>query len=347
MSPRQPHVTAEGRFQNTAQTHDGSQRMGAILWRFLTERIADKTPKTQIPVQQPSFAGEHDLLVKISHSTVLLRLAGEYFLTDPVFSHRASPLPFLGPKRFHTLPLTIEQLPELQAVLLSHDHYDHLDKSAIKALTAKTKLFVVPVGVDRHLRRFGVPAAKIHVLSWYQQVQVGQQQVSLTPAQHFSGRSLWDKNQTLWGSYVIESAKGPRIFFSGDSGYFSGFAEIAARFGPIDLALIETGAYDEMWPDIHMQPEQSLRAHLDLNAKYLLPIHNSSFDLAMHSWYEPLQRLAAASDAWQARLLTPVFGQTLALNQLEQAWQLNQRWWQAMMPDSVDLTTDVALPVVK
>jgi len=166
MSQPQPIVTAEGRFRNTAQTHDGSQRMGAILWRFLTERIADKTPKSQIPVQQPSFAGEHDLLVKISHSTVLLRLAGEYFLTDPVFSHRASPLSFIGPKRFHTLPLTIEQLPELQAVLLSHDHYDHLDKSAIKALTAKTKLFVVPVGVDRHLRRFGVPAEKIRVLSW-------------------------------------------------------------------------------------------------------------------------------------------------------------------------------------
>lgn len=314
------------------QTQDGRANLRRILWRYLTQKVADKTPAISLPVQQPDLSGSHDILLKISHSTVLMRLDGQYILTDPVFSKRASPLQFIGPKRFHTLPLNIRDLPRLDVVLISHDHYDHLDKASIKALAAKTAMFVVPTGVDQHLRRFGVADEKITVLQWWQQAKLGSLTLHATPAQHFSGRGLFDKNHTTWASFVIES-KHRRIFFSGDSGYFSGFSEIGKRFGGFDLSLVESGAYDDMWPDVHMQPEQSLRAHLDLQARYLLPIHNSSFDLAMHAWYEPLQRLAVAAEAYEVPLITPVFGAVLDLTKLEQAAQQHPHWWQAMIPD--------------
>lgn len=232
-------------FRNAATTQDGSAALGQIIWRYLTQKVADKTPSQQIPVQAADLSGTHDMLLKISHSSVLLRLDGQYLLVDPVFSKRASPLQWLGPKRFHALPLQLDELPQLSAVLISHDHYDHLDKHAVRALIHKTRRFIVPLGVDAHFRRFGVPAGMITVLDWWQHTEFAGLKVHATPAQHFSGRGLHDKNQTLWASFVIESSH-KRLFFSGDSGYFSGFADIARRFGPIDLAMIETGAYDEL-----------------------------------------------------------------------------------------------------
>jgi L-ascorbate metabolism protein UlaG (beta-lactamase superfamily) len=310
-----------------------------ILWRYLTQKVADKMPQEGLPVKKPDLSGSHDILIKISHSTVLMRLDGQYLLTDPVFSHRASPVQFAGPKRFHDLPLSIADLPRLDIVAISHDHYDHLDKGTIKALAAKANMFVVPPGVDHHLRRFGVAAKKITVIDWWQQTTLGSITLHATPAQHFSGRGLFDKNATTWASFVIESTR-QRIFFSGDSGYFSGFAEIGKRFGGFDLALVETGAYDDMWPDVHMQPEQSLRAHLDLQARYMLPIHNSSFDLAMHAWYEPLQRVAIAAEAYQASLITPQFGAVLDLTRLVQAPQEHGAWWRALMPNDVLQNSD-------
>ena len=316
---------------NLPKSKDANATFGRVLWRYLTQKVADKTPITLLPVQQPDLSGDHDILVKISHSTVLMRLDGKFVLTDPVFSKRASPLQFVGPKRFHNLPLTVAELPRLDVVLISHDHYDHLDKASIRALAAKTAMFVVPTGVDQHLRRFGIPANKIVVLDWWQHCTLGSLTLHATPAQHFSGRGLFDKNQTKWASFVIESSR-RRIFFSGDSGYFRGFAEIGSRFGGFDLSLIETGAYDEMWADIHMQPEQSLRAHLDLKARFMLPIHNSSFDLAMHAWYEPLQRLANAAETYDVPLITPQFGAVLSLGNLALGVEQHGYWWQDLMP---------------
>lgn len=335
-------VPARARFRNTAKTQDGSAALGQIIWRYLTQKVADKTPRQPIPVQAADLSGSHDILLKISHSSVLLRLDGQYLLLDPVFSKRASPLQWLGPKRFHALPLQLDELPQLSAVLISHDHYDHLDKHAVRALIGKTRRFIVPLGVDAHLRRFGVPAEMITVLDWWQHSEFNGLKVHATPAQHFSGRGINDKNQTLWASFVIESSQ-KRLFFSGDSGYFNGFAEIGQRFGPIDVAMVETGAYDELWADIHMQPEQSLRAHLDLQAAYLVPIHNSSFDLAMHAWYEPLERLAVAADAYQAQLVTPLFGAAVDLSQLSFAPALHHVWWRALMP--VQVTGQIHLQI--
>ncbi|WP_337840554.1 MBL fold metallo-hydrolase [Rheinheimera sp.] len=310
-----------------------------ILWRYLSQKVADKTPSQALPVQQPDLSGKDNLVIRLSHSTVLLRLDGQYLLLDPVFSERASPLSFAGPKRFHPLPMQISDLPEMSAVLISHDHYDHLDKKSVQQLDAKSRCFIVPPGVDQHLIRFGIAADKIRVLDWWEQTQLGSLTIHATPAQHFSGRGFWDKNQTCWASFVVESSQ-QRIFYSGDSGYFNGFAQIGRRFGPIDLALIETGAYDELWPDVHMQPEQSLRAHLDLQARYLMPVHNSSFDLAMHAWYEPLERLALAAEAYQVPLVTPVFGAAVKLAQLGQPQQPNLYWWRELMPSGATLSLE-------
>jgi len=342
LSTPQIPATLPTSFANSSKTDDGSNAFWSILWKYLSTKVQDKVPTSALPVLPMDFNGSGDAVWRICHSTVLLRLDGQYLLTDPVFATRASPLSFAGPKRFHQLPISLDALPPLAAVLLSHDHYDHLDKSSIAVLKHKTAKFVVPLGVDRHLHKLGVPAEQITVLDWWQQTQIAGIRVHATPAQHFSGRSLFDKNQTLWASYVIETSQ-HRLFFSGDTGYFSGFAEIARRFGHFDLAMIETGAYDELWPDIHLQPEQSLRAHLDLKADYLLPIHNSSFALALHSWYEPLVRLANAADAYQVSLLTPLFGQQIQLDALADAASKNLRWWQPWLPAQT-LASELQIP---
>jgi L-ascorbate metabolism protein UlaG (beta-lactamase superfamily) len=332
------HINAQTkgkRFRNEApNTRSGEGNLPTILWRYLTKRIPDKSPSTALPIRKMCLnptADDTPMLYKISHSTLLLQLNGQYWLTDPVFSKRASPSQAFGPKRFHQLPIELDEIPALAGIILSHDHYDHLDKSSILALAERTQVFIVPLGVDNHLIEWGVPANKIVALDWWQETQQSGIRFIATPAQHFSGRGLRDKNHTLWASWVIQSPE-VKVFFSGDSGYFDGFKKIGDRFGPFDLTLIETGAYDEMWADIHMQPEQSLRAHLDLQGRHLIPIHNSSFDLALHPWYEPLERLAAATQAYGVPLLTPEFGQGIQLNELAHSPALNHGWWKSYLP---------------
>ena len=227
---------------------------------------------------------------------MLLRLRGGWWLTDPVFSERASPVQFPGPKRFHAPPISLAELPPLRGVILSHDHYDHLDHRAIKALASKTEVFLSPLGVGDRLAAWGVSADRIRQFDWWQDVEIDGLRLTATPAQHFSGRSLADSNRTLWSSWVIEDDE-LRVFFSGDSGYFDGFAEIGRRFGPFDLTLMETGAYDPQWPYVHMQPTETVQAHQDLRGRWLLPIHNGTFDLAMHAWDDPFQQVALARRA--------------------------------------------------
>lgn len=339
-----------GPFANQATRVDsGEGKLGTILWRYLTQTVANKIPTQALPVQSmhlPAAAGATDTLYKISHSTVLLQLNQHYWLLDPVFSKRASPSQWFGPSRFHPLPLELAAVPKLAGIIISHDHYDHLDKASIQALAARTALFIVPLGVDRHLRNWGVPADKIVALDWWQQHQTKGVTFTATPSQHFSGRGLLDKNQTLWASWAIKTAQ-LNLFFSGDSGYFAGFADIGERLGPFDLTLIETGAYDELWSGIHMQPEQSLRAHLDLRGQLMMPVHNSSFDLAMHPWYEPLLRLSSAAAAYQVPLLTPMFGQAVLLTAAtfsQQPAADTEVWWRQLLPGHLSPLEDIVLP---
>ena len=213
-------------------------------------------------------------------------------------------------------------------MLLSHNHYDHLDKNAVRALAQKTREFLVPLGVDKNLVEWGVSVENIQTFDWWQSTLDTHARLTFTPTQHFSGRGLGDANETLWGSWVIETEKG-KLFFSGDSGYFSGFKTIGEKFGPFDLTFIETGAYNEDWPDVHMTPEQSVAAHKDLRGKIMMPIHNGTFNLAFHAWYEPLERVSEAAQRQGVELTTPIVGEVITLGEP----MPNNAWWKEVMAD--------------
>lgn len=330
----------DGRFRNAApvsvlRTYE-SERFS--LWDFMFRKPANTQPHGAIPLlpltpAQLAEAPDHSLW-RLGHSTLLLKLGGRFFLTDPVFCRRASPLQWLGPRRFHAPPITLRELPPIEAAILSHDHYDHLDRSAIRTLARKTARFVVPLGVGARLRRWDVAADRIRELDWWQDTTVADVRLTCTPAQHFSGRTPFDRNTTLWCSWMIEHA-GRRVFFSGDGGYSEGFAQIRSRIGAPDIACIENGAYNAAWPDVHMPPEGTLQAHLDLGARWLLPIHNGTFDLAMHAWTDPLDRITALAAAHDVSLATPRIGERFDLD----APQTGQAWWRG-----VDRETTSGMP---
>lgn len=321
-----PHQRG-GRFRNEAPRQALGWRKGlSVFWKFLVAKPAGTRPDRPVPVQALSraeaLAAPDMSLWRLGHSTLLMKLDGEFWLTDPVFAERASPVQFMGPKRFHAPPIRIEELPPIKAVILSHDHYDHLDRAAIEALDAKTALFLTPLGVGDRLIRWGIDKAKVRQLDWWQEINVGPTRFVATPAQHFSGRGLNDGNRTLWASWVMLGREA-RVFFSGDSGYFAGFKAIGERFGPFDLTLVETGAYNEDWADIHMMPEQSLQAHLDLRGRHLLPIHNGTFDLSLHGWTEPFERISTLALERGVPLSTPQIGERVAI----QAPAAGSAWW--------------------
>lgn len=312
-------IQVDGVFQNSEpELAVGAAWRTRALWRFFTGKDANSTPSQALKVQAltpDDLQKAPDLsLWRLGHSTILLKLAGKFWLTDPVFAERASPLSFMGPKRFQPAPISRENLPEIEAVILSHDHYDHLDQETVLAIEPKVKHYLAPLGVGDRLISWGIPANKVQQLDWWQEIQVGDLRLVATPARHFSGRSLTDRNKTLWASWVLIAPQA-RMFFGGDSGYFSGFKLIGERFGPFDLTLLENGAYDQSWPDIHMQPEQTLQAHLDLKGKVLLPIHNGTFDLALHAWTEPMERIRALAQQGQVPLSTPRIGERLDINE--------------------------------
>ncbi|MCL1635954.1 MBL fold metallo-hydrolase [Luteimonas sp. SX5] len=300
----------------------------SMTWRFLFDKPDDTVPSAPLPVSPLSreqlLAAPDGTLYRLGHSTVLIKLGGAFWLTDPVFSLRASPVQWAGPKRFHPPPISIDALPPIKGVILSHDHYDHLDKAAILALADKTEHFLTPLGVGDLLIEWGVDERKVLQLDWWDSIPVGGLRFVATPSQHFSGRAPFADNPTLWTSWVIEG-DGLRLFFSGDTGYFDGFKAIGDRYGPFDLTLIECGAYNTDWPDVHMQPEQTLQAHLDLRGRRLMPVHNGTFDLAFHGWREPLERISALAAARGARIVTPAIGQPLSIREPA----ATGAWWTA------------------
>lgn len=303
----------DGRFRNPLPRPSLGLWEGLKLtWAFLFAKPAGTVPDRAIPVRALTRAdldaAPDRSLYRLGHSTVLLKLRGRYWLTDPVFSERASPVQWFGPARFHAPPITIDDLPPIAGVILSHNHYDHLDHAAVVRLAAKTERFIAPLGVGDQLIAWGIDPAKVEQRDWWQSVDVHGLRLTATPAQHFSGRGLSDSDRSLWASWVIQDDD-MRVFFSGDSGYFDGFKAIGDAFGPFDLTLMETGAYDERWAFVHMQPEQTLQAHLDLRGRWLLPIHNGTFDLAMHVWEDPFERIAALASGRGVSLATPEMGE--------------------------------------
>ncbi len=303
--------------------------------RIIADALLHK-PKDAVPATAPEvleltaeeLAKAPDRsLYRLGHSTMLIKLRGGWWITDPVFADRASPVQWAGPKRFHAPPIALRELPKLRGVILSHDHYDHLDRETVIALARTTDIFLTPLGVGDRLVEWGVDASKVRQFDWWQGTKVDGVQFIATPAQHFSGRGLFDGDKTLWASWtIIDERPGEeslRVFFSGDTGYFDGFREIGRRYGPFDVTLMETGAYNIEWPFVHMHPEETVQAHLDLRGRWLLPIHNGTFDLSMHGWTEPFERVSALGTELGIALATPRMGERLDLR----APHAGGAWW--------------------
>jgi L-ascorbate metabolism protein UlaG (beta-lactamase superfamily) len=247
------------------------------------------------------------------HSAILLRLDGKTLFIDPMLGKSPSPFPLFGGRRYSKqLPIEIEVLPAIDAILLSHDHYDHLDYGSIKKLKDKVKQFFVPLGVGAHLIRGGVDPTKIREHDWWDEFEFEGLTLASAPARHFSGRSVGDRDATLWWSWII-AGKQAKVFFSGDSGYGPHFREIGDKYGPFDLTLIECGQYDKRWSAIHMMPEETVQAHLDVRGEVMIPIHWGAFTLALHDWTDPVERAAKAAQERNAALATPRIGEVVRI----------------------------------
>jgi L-ascorbate metabolism protein UlaG (beta-lactamase superfamily) len=325
--------SSSGRFRNKVARQPGPGLSWKDFWTFLFDKPANTRPTTApqvLPLTRAQLLAARDRsLFRLGHSTLLIMLQGGFWITDPVFSRRASPVQWFGPKRFHAPPISLDELPPLRGVLLSHDHYDHLDRATVRKLAAKTDLFLTPLGVGDRLERWGVPASKVRQFDWWQETRIDGIRFVATPAQHFSGRTLFDGNRTLWCSWSIidapslNEAEGLRVFFSGDTGYSDHFKEIGRRIGPFDVTMVEAGAYDPRWAYVHMLPKQTVQAHIDLRGRWLLPVHNGTFDLAMHAWDDPFEQIARITSERGVSLVTPRMGERLNLG----APEPTEAWW--------------------
>ena len=321
------YLAGEGFYNhvNTEEDFSIAKFMG-IAKRFFFDEQPNTEPFGLIPIQPIDLialnAEQDDVVYRLGHSTILMKLAGKYILTDPMFSERTSPVQWAGPKRFHPVPINLDSLPSIHTVVISHDHYDHLDEGSIKRLANITKHFVVPLGVGKYLLDWGVPSENIHEMDWWQTQQFGDITFTSTPSQHFSGRGLFNRNRTLWSSWVIDSPR-QRIFFSGDSGYFDGFKTIGEKLGPFDLTIMENGAYNPDWAKVHMFPAETVQAHIDLQGKAMLPVHNGTFKLSFHHWKAPLEDITAAGEVQGQLVQTPIMGERVIIS----APKWYAKWW--------------------
>ncbi|MFY1660821.1 MBL fold metallo-hydrolase [Micromonospora sp. WMMD1274] len=303
---------------------------GRNLVRELIFGKQKRRPGSPVPLLRPGAAPAADPARELNviwygHASTLVEIEGRRVLLDPVWSDRCSPSGLVGPRRIHEPPVRLAELPPLDAVLISHDHYDHLDMDTVRTLAdLQSAPFVVPLGVGAHLARWGVPEHRIVELDWSESHRAGGLTLTATAAQHFSGRGL-RRDGTLWSSWTIAGTH-RKVFYTGDSGYFDGYAEIGAEHGPFDVTLMQIGAYDRAWPHIHMFPEEAVAAHLDVRGGLLVPVHWGTFNLALHDWSEPVDRLWAEAKARDVRLAVPRPGERVVVDEPPAV----DGWWQSV-----------------
>lgn len=306
-----------------------------ITFGWLTEQFKAynrQSPEEQIPVvpiepvnlKKPPEPGLR--MAWLGHAGVLIEIDGKRILTDPILSQRASPFSFAGPKRFHLPPISITDISGIDAIIISHNHYDHLDKVTIQKLTDQGTQVFVPLGNRPQLLDWNISESLVTEMDWWQEVDLGDVKITATPARHYSSRGLFDYQETLWTSWAIVGNK-HRVFFSGDTGYSKAFSKIGEKLGPFDLTVIKVGAYGpgQMWHDIHMPPEEAIQTHKDLNGKTMLPVHWGTFDLGNHEWDEPIIRTVAAANKAGIKLVTPRLGEMV-----DPTNHKNIFWWEVI-----------------
>ena len=321
----------DGEFVNLEPTKVSTgSSFGSVLWKFLFHKDPRATPAGPLPQQaldSLAITRKTPDLVRVTwfgHSASLVELAGKNILLDPMLSIEMGPVSWATPNRYNrSLAITPEKLPPIDAVLISHDHYDHLDYQTIRRIKGKVAHFYVPLGIGPHLRAWGVAPERITEMNWGDQAELPGLTLVCTPSRHFSGRGLTNRNSTLWSSWVMKSAT-KRIFYSGDGGYGAHFKTIGAAHGPFDLALMECGQYDADWAEIHMRPEQSVQGARDLQAAVMLPVHWAAFTEANHAWDDPITRATAEAARVQQPITTPRLGEPVTLGTALP----NSRWWE-------------------
>ncbi|WP_296323691.1 MBL fold metallo-hydrolase [Treponema sp. UBA3813] len=288
-------------------------------------------PDFEFPTKMPDYLSDPENRLPLEefrvtwfgHSSLLLQMHGMNILIDPVFSEMISPVSWVGSKRFSHPPVSVAQLPEIDILILSHDHYDHLDYDVICQIDPKVKQYIVPLGVENHLKRWKVKAEKITNMAWWEETEINGLTIACTPSQHFSGRKLVDNMTTLWCSWVLKDDY-HKIFENGDSGFAPHFEKIHEKYGDFDFALMECGQYDVQWPKVHMFPEQSAHAAKILGAKVVQPIHWGAIVLSRHGWDDPVERFLLAAEKENLTVITPCIGQTA---RLETPSLFMERWW--------------------
>lgn len=300
-----------------------------LSWKLFKEWFKagkDRVPSEKLPEVSPDInaflSTTKDLkVIWFGHSSFLLNMDGNIILVDPVFSESASPVSWMV-KRFQEPVLKLEELPKVDYIVISHDHYDHLDMQSIKHFKEKKVTFVTPLGVGSHLKGWGIDEKNIIERDWWQSTTLNGVEFTATPAQHFSGRTGFNGNQTLWASWVLKT-KNHNVFFSGDTGYDIHFQQIGERLGPFDVAFIENGQYNLNWREVHLLPEEGVKAFQELKAKKYFPVHWGMFELSLHAWYDPVEKLFNLAKQKNIEVVAPKLGQVVNLNQKFN----NELWW--------------------
>ncbi|MEP0368584.1 MAG: MBL fold metallo-hydrolase [Cyclobacteriaceae bacterium] len=318
---------SQGEFQNLIPTGVGNLSLKdySKLMYDLLFKGSEGTPKSPLPVR----FGEGDLqhvdslafITWFGHSAILLEMEGKSILIDPMLGPASAPVSFTTRRFKYQSPINIDDIKQIDAVIFSHDHYDHLDYPTVVKIKDRVGHFYTPLGLGEHLKKWGVPAARITELDWWATANFDHIELTAAPARHFSGRGITDRNKTQWASWVIKG-KHNNLYFSGDGGYADHFAEIGFQYGPFDFVMVECGQYNPLWSQIHMTPEETVQASIDLKADKMMPIHWGAFKLAPHDWKDPILRVEKEAQLKSVKITTPVIGERFSINE-----DPNEKWW--------------------